>query len=66
MRVDKISRLLGWRAETSFAAGLPETIAWYRDHRQWWERIKSGEFREYYRRMYEGRHEPAEKGSEGQ
>ncbi|WP_101622294.1 dTDP-glucose 4,6-dehydratase [Bifidobacterium parmae] len=33
----KITRELGWRPRhTDFAAGLDETIAWYRDHESWW------------------------------
>jgi dTDP-glucose 4,6-dehydratase len=43
---------LGWRPQTSFEAGLGETVAWYRENRAWWERIKSGEYREYYERQY--------------
>src|SRR5437879_1546417 len=30
---------LGWRPEHSFADGLAETVAWYREHRGWWEPI---------------------------
>jgi dTDP-glucose 4,6-dehydratase len=33
----------------------PETVAWYRDNRDWWEPIKSGEYLEYYRRQYAAR-----------
>ena len=46
---------LGWRRETPFAEGLAATVAWYRDNRDWWERIKSGEYREYYARQYAAR-----------
>jgi dTDP-glucose 4,6-dehydratase len=27
-------------------------VAWYRERENWWRPIKSGEFREYYRRQY--------------
>jgi dTDP-glucose 4,6-dehydratase len=45
-------RALGWRPQRSFDHGLAETVAWYRDNRAWWERLKSGEYREYYARQY--------------
>ena len=31
---------------------MEKTVAWYRDNRDWWQKIKSGEYREYYERMY--------------
>jgi len=43
---------LGWRPEVEFEAGLARTVAWYRDHPEWWRPIKSGEWREYYARQY--------------
>jgi len=46
------ARALGWSPRTDFAKGLAETVAWYRARDDWWRPIKSGEFREYYRRQY--------------
>ena len=51
----KIHRELGWLPETRFEDGIRETIAWYLEHRVWWEEILSGEYRNYYERMYHGR-----------
>jgi dTDP-glucose 4,6-dehydratase len=53
----EVSRLraLGWAPKRTLADGLPETVAWYRDNRQWWEPIKSGEYRSYYERQYADR-----------
>jgi dTDP-glucose 4,6-dehydratase len=48
-------RALGWKATRTLADGLPETVAWYRDNREWWEPIKSGEYRAYYERQYADR-----------
>jgi dTDP-glucose 4,6-dehydratase len=36
---EKLARLTGWRASTSFADGLERTIAWYRDNEAWWRGI---------------------------
>ena len=46
---------MGWAPRTRFEAGLAETVSWYRDHRDWWEQIKSGEYRAYYERQYADR-----------
>lgn len=52
VKTDKIRSRLGWKPEVAFDRGLEMTIQWYLDNRAWWERIKSGEFKEYYRKMY--------------
>lgn len=50
---DSKLRSLGWSPQHSFGeTGLTDTVAWYRGHREWWEPIKSGEYREYYERQY--------------
>ena len=51
----KIHDELGWLPETRFADGIQKTIRWYLDHRSWWEEIISGEYRNYYQRMYANR-----------
>ncbi len=33
---DKLERLTGWRARTSFERGLEQTVAWYRENEAWW------------------------------
>jgi dTDP-glucose 4,6-dehydratase len=49
-------RALGWSPQRSFdGGGLEETVAWYRDNREWWEPIKSGEYRRYYETQYAAR-----------
>jgi dTDP-glucose 4,6-dehydratase len=48
-------RSLGWAPSTSLEHGLEATVAWYREHRSWWEPIKSGAFREYYETQYAAR-----------
>jgi dTDP-glucose 4,6-dehydratase len=48
----KIGSELGWHPETPFEFGIDQTIRWYLDHRDWCDRIRSGEYREYYQRQY--------------
>ena len=48
----KIHNELGWLPETKFADGIKRTIRWYLDNRPWWEEIISGEYQNYYQRMY--------------
>ena len=48
---DKV-RTLGWEPRVHFAEGLERTVQWYRDNPQWWEPIRSGEYRAYYERQY--------------
>ena len=48
----KIHAQLGWLPETKFADGIQKTIRWYLDNRSWWEEIVSGEYRNYYQKMY--------------
>ena len=51
----RIQRELGWSPSYTFERGIEETIQWYLDHQDWWKRIISGEYQEYYRKMYEER-----------
>ncbi len=46
---------LGWRPERRFEEGLADTVAWYRERRDWWEPLKSGEYRAYYAEQYAAR-----------
>ena len=44
-----------WRPLHTFDDALRRTVLWYRDHPTWWQRVKSGEYRTYYERMYGAR-----------
>ncbi len=46
---------LGWKPAWAFDEGLAQTVDWYREHRAWWEPIKSGEYRAYYDEQYGSR-----------
>lgn len=45
-------RALGWSPKIGFDEGLTKTVEWYKNNRLWWERIKSGEYLEYYKKQY--------------
>lgn len=51
----KIRDDLGWEPARTFEEALPETVKWYLDNRDWWERVRSGAYREYYATQYGGR-----------
>lgn len=51
----KIHSELGWLPETKFADGIKKTISWYLDNEEWWNTIISGEYQNYYERMYGNR-----------
>lgn len=48
----KIQKELGWKPKYTFETGIKETIQWYLDNHEWIEQVKSGEYQEYYRKMY--------------
>ncbi len=51
----KIKNELGWEPETTFDEGIRKTIKWYLDNKPWWENIISGEYQNYYSKMYDNR-----------
>jgi dTDP-glucose 4,6-dehydratase len=51
----KIERELGWRPSISFEEGIRRTVEWYQTHQEWWRKIKTGEYLDYYDRMYGNR-----------
>jgi len=54
LNCDKI-RQLGWAPQHPLDAALKTTVDWYRENTAWWKKIKSGEFRAYYERVYGAR-----------
>lgn len=51
----KITNELGWTPQTKFDDGIKKTVAWYLNNRAWWEKIISGEYKNYYAKMYDNR-----------
>ncbi|KZE97133.1 dTDP-glucose 4,6-dehydratase 2 [Geobacillus stearothermophilus] len=48
----KIMIELGWKPQYTFDKGIEETIQWYINNKDWWKRIKSGEYMAYYQKQY--------------
>ena len=48
----KIETELGWQPEYTFDTGIPVTIDWYLNNKEWWEHIVSGEYQSYFEKMY--------------
>ena len=50
----KITTELGWKPKYTFEQGIRETIQWYLENQAWVERITSGDYQNYYQKMYGG------------
>lgn len=48
----KLKTQLGWEPRITFEKGITETIQWYQENNWWWEKLKSGEYLDYYRQQY--------------
>lgn len=51
----KITAELGWTPETKFEDGIVKTIVWYLENQDWVKSVTSGDYQNYYDRMYKGR-----------
>jgi len=51
----KLKRDLGWSPLYHLKEGLEQTVRWYMEHEEWWRRIKSGAYRDFYQKHYEER-----------
>jgi dTDP-glucose 4,6-dehydratase len=49
----KIKRELGWEpSRSAWPEALEATVSWYRDNPEWWRRVRSGAYRDYYEKQY--------------
>ncbi len=48
----KIKKELSWEPLHNFDEWLEKTVNWYRDHKEWWHHITSGEYQDYYKKQY--------------
>ena len=51
----KIHNELGWLPTTMFKDGIKQTISWYLENENWWKNIISGDYQDYYEKMYGNR-----------
>ncbi len=49
---EKIETELGWKPEYNFDTGIRQTIDWYLNNKDWWENILSGDYQNYFQKMY--------------
>ena len=51
----KLEQELGWTPQYTFESGIQQTIQWYLDNQEWWKNILSGEYSNYFDKMYGNR-----------
>jgi dTDP-glucose 4,6-dehydratase len=51
----KIRNELSWVPKYTFETGIKETVKWYLENQDWWQRVKSGDYLAYYEKMYDNR-----------
>lgn len=50
----KITTELGWKPTYTFEEGIQETIQWYLNNEKWIQNVISGDYTNYYDKMYSG------------
>ena len=48
----KLKNELGWEPSLQFEEGIEKTVRWYLDNKKWMDRVTSGDYQEYYNKMY--------------
>ena len=51
----KMCAQLGWAPSIGFEEGMRQTVEWYLNHRDWWTRVMTGEYQDYYKKQYYSR-----------
>lgn len=51
----KIADELGWKPSLNFEQGLRKTVDWYMNNQEWMDRVVSGNYKDYYKKMYANR-----------
>ena len=52
INASKIIEETGWQPEYTFETGIEQTINWYLENRDWCDRVRSGEYKQYYSQQY--------------
>ena len=52
---NKLKNELGWQPSLQFEEGIEKTVRWYLDNQEWINQVKSGEYQQYYEKMYGSR-----------
>lgn len=63
---EKIQTQLGWKPRYTFESGLQQTIDWYVQHPNWWRRIQTGDYQDYYQQQYGSRLHQGNKRTDGE
>ena len=48
----KLKNELGWEPSLQFEEGIEKTVKWYLDNKEWMDNVTSGDYQEYYKKMY--------------
>ena len=48
----KLKNELSWEPSLQFEEGIEKTVNWYLDNKEWVDRVTSGDYQEYYKKMY--------------
>jgi dTDP-glucose 4,6-dehydratase len=48
----KLKNELGWEPSLQFEEGVEKTVKWYLENKEWMDNVTSGDYQEYYKKMY--------------
>jgi len=48
----KLKNELGWEPSLQFEEGIEKTVKWYLENKEWMDNVTSGDYKEYYKKMY--------------
>ena len=51
----KLQAELGWEPSLQFEEGIEKTVKWYLDNEEWLDNVTSGDYQQYYTKMYGGK-----------